>query len=428
MAKCLPRPQAPRTAKETARLAWVVLGLAMACFLVLCILAGYGLWRLRASIIGPQHNNTLEAFASPVFRIRAGEEQSIGVPLGPAVLLHEGETVHIGESASPGEAALLTLWDGSTLQLYARTRIVLRRLEATLYSDQFQDVVLELQAGQTIIGVAQTGQYQQVHFTVLLPGGRVELAPGGTYLVRSEPVPEVAVRRGQAQVWSATSSGTAVIGTGEKVVIQANTPLKVESAHWQLIQNGDFSQVIGGELQHWEFRSDQYGDGGDENAVYSLLQDMVGGRVVPVIELLRKGGTEDLCAAILSQQTEVDLSPYHLVQLDLDLHLKYQGLPGGGPGGENYPFAVRIRYQDAEGRSRQYLYGFYYYTSEGYKTTPQSGEAYVFPNYRWEHVTLQLLDLRPQPVLLNSIELLASGQDYRSWVANVSLIATLNND
>jgi hypothetical protein len=400
----------------------------MACFLILCTLAGYGLWRLRASIIGPQDNNYLEAFASPVFRIRAGEEQSIGVPLGPAVLLHEGETVHVGESAPPGEAALLTLWDGSTLQLYAGTRVTLRRLEATMYSDQFQDVVLELVAGQTLLGVAQTGQYQQVHFAVLLPGGRIELAPGGTYLVRAEPVPEVAVRRGQAQVWSVTSPGTVVIGAGEKVVIQTNTPLTVESAQWQLIQNGDFSQVGGGELQHWVFRSDQYGDGGNENAIYNLLQDMVSGQVVPVVELLRKGGTEDLCAAILAQQIEADLSPYSLVQLDLDLHLKYQGLPGGGPRGEDYPFAVRIRYQDAEGRSRQYLYGFYYYASEGYKTTPQSGEAQLFPNYRWEHVTLQLLDLRPQPVLLNSIELLASGQDYRSWVANVSLVATLNSN
>jgi hypothetical protein len=428
MAECLPQTPVSRTPEQTARLAWVILGLAMACCLVLCGLVVYGLWQLRASIVGPQSQNTLEAFTSPVFRIRAGEEQSIGVPLGQAIFLNAGETVYIGESAPPGEAALLTLWDGSTLQLYAGTRVTLQRLEATLYSDQFQDVVLELVSGQVLLGVAQTGQYRQVNFAVLIPGGRVELDPGGTYLVRSDPVPEIAVRRGQAKVGSTTTPGTVVVDAGQKAVIRSGSPLTAEPAEWQLLQNGDFAQAVGGELLGWVFRSDQYGDGGDENAVYNLLQDMVGGQVVPVVELLRKGGTEDLCAAILSQEIEADLSPYEQVQLDLDLNLKYQGLPGGGLGGEDYPFAVRIRYQDAEGRNRQYLYGFYYYTSGRYRTTPVSGEAQLLPNYRWTHVSLQLLDIRPQLALLNGIDLLASGQDYRSWVANVSLSAILNQD
>jgi len=423
-----PPPQPSRTPAQTARLARTILGLAMACFLALCGLVGYGLWQLRAAIVGPQPANTLEAFASPVFRIRASEAQSIGVPVGEAILLGQGETVYVGEHTPPGEAALLTLWDGSTLQLYAGTRLVLQRLEATLYSDRFQHVTLELVAGQVLLGVAQTGQYQQVDFAVMVPGGQVELDPGGTYLLRAGPTPEVAVRRGRARAWGHAVPGTVIVTTGQKAAIRTSASPAVEPARWQLLENGGFSQLVGNELQSWVFRSDQAGDGGEENAVYSLLQDMVGGQVVPVVELLRKGGTEDLCTAILSQQVEADLSPYAHAQLDLDLNLKYQGLPGGGPSGQDYPFAVRIHYQDAEGRSRQYTYAFFYYTSEGNKTTPLNGEALLFPNYRWEHVTLQLLDIRPQPVLLNGIDLLASGQDYRSWVANVSLVATLGEE
>lgn len=413
-----------RGPEATARLAWTILGAALLCFLVLCGLVGYGLWRLRASAVGPQQGSTIEAFASPVYRIYAGKVEAIEVPLHRAVPLQEGETVRVGQSAPPGTDALVTLWEGSTLQLYAGTRVSLVRLQATSYSDQFQDVVLELEAGQTLLGVAQVGRYQRVQFDVLLPGARVELDPGGTYLLRADPRPEVAVRRGQARLQTTAAGTSTLIAAGQKVTVWPGRPLEVEPARWQLLENGDFSQ----EDQGWSFRSDQYGDGGDVNAVYRRIQEMVGDQVVWAIELERMGGLEDLCAAILSQEVKEDLSPYRSVRLDFDLNLRDQGLKGGGPRGEDYPFAVRIRYQDAEGRSRQYLYGFYFVTGAGAKTTPDNGEARKFPHYRWEHVSLDLLALQPRPVLLNGVDLMASGQDYRSWVANVSLTAALTDD
>jgi len=214
------------------------------------------------------------------------------------------------------------------------------------------------------------------------------------------------------------------LAAGQKVVVSTDTPLTAEPARWQLLENGSFDQGIKG----WAWRYDQYGDNNSENAVYHLIQEMVDDQVVWAVELLRKGGTEDLCAAILSQEIEEDLSPYQSVWLDFDLNLKYQGLPGGGPRGEDYPFAVRIRYLDADGRSRQYLYGFYYYTSANNKITPNSGESIEVSNYRWEPIRLDLLAISPSLVRLSGIDLLASGQDYRSWFANVSLVATLANE
>jgi hypothetical protein len=416
-----------RSAEQTARVAWTVLGLATLFCLALCGLVGYGLWRLRSSLVGPQAGNTLEAYESPVFRIYAGEVQPVEVPVQQAIPLREGETVRVGESAPPGPDALVTLWESSTLQLFAGTRVSLERLQATIYSDQSQDVVLELSAGQVLLGVTQIGRYEQAHFVVSLPGARAELAPGGTYLLRAGPVTEVAVRHGEARVSSSSAPSTVVLTTGQKAALQAGL-LSVEPAHWQLLQNGDFSQQTDGRLKDWTFRPDNYGSSSSVNATYRVIEEAVDDHVAQVIELERKGSLVDRGAAILFQDTGVDISAYTSVRLDLDVNLKRQSPPGGGAFGVDYPFAVRISYQDADGRNRQYLYGFYYYTSEGNQTTLEDGEAKQILHSAWEHESLELLNMPVPPVLLTKIELLGSGQDYRSWVANVSLTANLTND
>lgn len=418
------RPIPPtRSPQATARLAWLILTLSAACFLTLCTLIGYGLWHLRASVAGAQEGNTLEAYVSAVSLIYAGEVRPIAVPPGKTALLHEGETVQVERSAPAGTAALVTLWDGSTLQLYAGTRVTFRRLQATLYSERLREVVLEVPAGRLLLGVARTGTYQEVHFTVQTPAAIVELEPGGNYLLRAGPETEVAIRLGEARLRVASDQPPLRIAAGEKARIVAGKPPQVESAQWQLLRNGDFAQG----LAYWNFRSEQTADGGTVEATYILDQQRIGEEWAWTVGLSRKGGTEDRCLAILSQRIGEDLSPYPSVRLELDLRIDYQSQPGGGPLGIDYPFNVAIRYHDAQGDSQQYIYGFYDHTERGAKTDfpGTEGEAHLVPHYRWTHISLELLDLQPRPVFLDGIDLFASGNDYKSWVANVSLIARL---
>ncbi len=418
------RPIPPtRSPQATARLAWLILTLSTACFLILCTLLGYGLWHLRASVTGPQGGNTLEAYTSAVSLIYAGEVRPVAVPLGKAVPLHEGETVQVEQRAPAGTAALMTLWEGSTLQLYAGTRVTLRRLQATLYSERLREVVLEVPAGRLFLGVARTGTYQEVRFVVQTPAVLVELVPGGNYLLRAGPETEVAVRLGEARLWVALDQPPVRIASGEKALVTAGTPPQVEAAQWQLLRNGDFAQG----LAYWNFRSEQTADGGTVEATYLLDQQRIGEDWVWTLGLRRKGGTEDRCLAILSQKIGEDLSPYLSVRLELDLRINYQSQPGGGPLGVDYPFNVAIRYHDAQGDSRQYIYGFYDHTERGAKTDfpGTEGEAHLVPHYRWTHISLELLDLQPRPVFLDGIDLFASGNDYESWIANVSLIARI---
>lgn len=409
-----------RTLQQTSRLAWLILSLAMVCFLLLCLLVGYGLWQFRGTIRGPQGNNTLEAYNASVFRIYAGETQLVAVPEGQPVPLHEGETVHIAERAPAGASALVTFWDGSTVQLYAGTRLVIERAQATLYSDQAKDVVLQMPSGQVLLGVAQAGRYRETRFSVRTPQAEMEFAAGGTYLVRAGQRTEVAVRRGQVRIATAGESAPVVVPAGHKAVLAANGRPLVEAARWELLHNGDFALGLDG----WTFRSEQTEDGGVVDARYRLEQQTIEGQTAWVVGLERRGGLTDRCLAVLSQPLAVDVSPYHSLRLDLDLKINYQSLPGGGVLGIDYPFNVRIHYRDAEGESREYIYGFYDHTDEGYKVKfPAGGETRQVAHYRWEHISLELLDLRPRPVLLTGIDLLASGNDYLSWVGNVSLTA-----
>ncbi len=419
------RPIPPsRTPQATARLAWFILSLSTACFFILCTLLGYGLWHLRASVAGAQGGNTLEAYAGGVSLIYAGEVRPIVVPVGEVVPLHEGETIQVEQGAPAGTAALATLWEGSTLQLYAGTRLTLRRLQATLYSERLREVVLEVPAGRLLLGVARTGPYQEVRFIVQTPVALVELEPGGNYLLRAGPETEVAVRLGEARLRVAPEQAPVRIVAGEKARAAAGSPPQVEAAQWQLLRNGDFAQG----LAYWNFRSEQTADGGTVGAVYLLDQQRVGENWVWTLGLARRGGTEDRCLAILSQKIGEDLSPYRSVRLELDLRIDYQSQPGGGPLGVDYPFNVGIRYRDAQGDLQQYTYGFYDHTERGAKANfPGSeGETYLVPHYRWTHISLELLDMWPRPVFLDEIDLFASGNDYESWVANVSLIARID--
>jgi hypothetical protein len=197
------RQMAPSRSREaTARLAWIVLGIACIGSFLLCGLIGYGIWHFWANAMAPQSGSTLEAFAGPVSLIRAGEAQLITVPLAQFVPLHEGETVQVEPSAPPGAAALVTLWDGSTLQLYPGTRVSFARLRATRYTARQQEVRIGVATGVLLVGISPLRLYEEVSFALDLGQALVQLEPGGSYLVHQGLVPEIAVRSGSAWIVS----------------------------------------------------------------------------------------------------------------------------------------------------------------------------------------------------------------------------------
>ncbi len=410
-----------RTPQATARLAWRILTAASVCFLLLCALVGYGLWRFRASIMGPRTGSTLRAETNSVSQIHAGEVQAIAIPRQQPIPLREGETVQVGAGSPAGVNAYVTLWDGSTLQLFADTRITFTRLHSTLYSPASKDILLDMPAGQMLVGAALPGEYQQVDFAVRISDQvLITLEPGGSYLVRAGKRNEVAVRRGQAYV-AIEQASPIVVDRGQKASLQPRGVL-VEPARWQLAQNGDFAQGLTG----WNPRLVTADDRNAVPATISVQEQRSAEFTGWMIELEHEG-TEDLAQAILSQEINEDVDPYRSLLLQFDLQIREASLAGGGETGQIYPLNVRIRYRDAEGKDRTYIYAFYDHTAPGFKTefpTRGEGKTTLVPHYRWWPVSLELTD-DLKPLFLTGIDLFSSGNYYRVWVANISLTASL---
>lgn len=411
-----------RSPAATTRLAWSVLAMAGLAFLLLCGLLSYGFWNFVAYAMVPQQGNVLEAYHSPVSLIHAGEVLPIAVPLRKPLPLLEGETVRVADTAPPGAVALVTLWDGSTLQLFSGAEVRFERLRATRYSDRRQEVRLELLRGEVMLGIARLQQYQQVDLALQLDGATMYPEPGGTYWLRQGDSIEIAVRKGRARVSPAVEGDSLLIGAGQKAMWREGG-FVVEAAVWELLQNGDFEQGLSG----WSFRAVQASPQGAADARQRLEQYQIEGELCWAVGLERKGDTQHVGQGILSQVVEQDLSPYRSVRLEFDLRLNYQSaLSGEDPLAMDYPFIVRLNYQDEQGKDRQYIQAFYYRPqNDGEPELPSGvvGEVVEFPHYHWKHVSIELLGIEPRPILLNSVDLLASGLEYLSWVSNVSLLA-----
>lgn len=417
----------PRTPEATARLAWLVLGVATCCFCALCALVGYGLWQYRANKMGPQGGNYLEVFAGPVSLIGAVDVRPVTISQGQRVPLQEGETVVVGKGTPPGVAALVMLWDGSTLQLSAGTRVTFSHLRVTRYSSRRQEVVMEVSQGRVLLGVSPLQRYQQTDFFLSVAGVRVQLEPGGTYLLRIGDGAEVAVRAGRAQALPRSDGIPVSLEAGQKVLIRPDQSVAVEAARWELLRNGDFAQGTADcqAIDGWTFRL-QAGRTDTVPPVCRRVEQQIDAQPVWAVLLERSGANRDRVVAtgILFQEMAEEVSFYQSVRLEFDLRIDYQSLPGGGDLGIYYPFAVRIHYRDARGNGQRYTYGFYYRTEPGYLTEMEDGEAILFRHdypVRWQHFSLDLQKL--EPTVLTGIELVASGHDYTSFVANVALVA-----
>ena len=91
----------------------------------------------------------------------------------------------------------------------------------------------------------------------------------------------------------------------------------------------------------------------------------------------------------------------------------------GGDLGSEFPILVRINYYDPSGTIQNRVWGFYVVPpATGVKPTNgtqvKAGEWFPF--------SVELRDLVPQPVRLESIDIYASGHGYRARITNVAIV------
>jgi hypothetical protein len=406
-----------RAERRIQTIAWVTILLSFAAFLGLCAAVGAGgwwYWTHAEERLGA----TLELTGGDAVFVRSVTD-SDWRQAGDQSHLKEGDSVRTSNQSG----ALITLFDGSTVQLFANTEVNFEQLRSTRYIARSKTVLVLQRSGSTRIGVAPLGEFSRFSFQVETPEPQALASlreAGGSYRVEvtntaSDSLARFESRRGVALV---TALGKTVnLAAEEKSIVWKNeAPTAPSSTLREFVRNGDFSDGI----KQWVETKDQGGDGGTVDGEVAIVDDSLDDRPVKAAQLSREGNTTDHAEAGLHQNINAEVIDFsNTLILTARVKLLNQSLSGGGVLSSEYPLIIKVTYRDADGNDTQWFQGFYYQNRENNPTR----DGQQVQQAVWEEYQMDLRTLRPQPYLIKSIDIYAAGHDFNSLVTDVSLVA-----
>ncbi len=319
-------------------------------------------------------------------------------------VLEEGDNLR----TTGNSQAVLWFFDGSNIRLWPNSEISIQRLRTTRYNDNYSAVDLYLAKGHARVEVGMPMAKDQ-RFTLGTPHGPVLLREGSYTVEVSSAGTEVIARVGSARVGEPRQA--LEIKQSERASLRAGeAPEGPLSAVRNLVRNGDFSQGLEG----WVVTEDA-----EEEVMGTTAVEGQGGRAAVMFR--RQGGTKH-GESRLFQAINRDVSDLQSLHLSFDFNVSEQSLSGGGWQGSEYPLMVRIKYRDVYDSEALIVRGFYCQNTEKHPT-PNGKEV---PRGQWQSFTLDLFDqsaVKPRPAHLISIEVVGSGWDYESRLANLRLAA-----
>lgn len=394
------------------RIAWLVLSFAFVTFIAFCGVTGAAAYFYRTTATEARSVSLELIGGDSVFVRKAGYTD--WRQASSDMSLEEGDSVRTGQSSR----ALITLFDSSTVLLSRNSEVSLDVLETSRYISREKRIRFSQVQGSSRVGVATLDDYSRSFFEVATVHATVTLnQPGGSYSIEvepkaDEPFTRVEARRGVAYVTG--SAGGVTVGEEQKTIVKADgMPEAPSSAQRELLANGVFTK----DLSHWREIREQGGDGGEVDGQVSLTTVDFNGKRTKAVELRRIGGNFDYASSGIYQEVNADVVDFVNLRLTLDAKIIYQSLSGGGSQSSEYPLMVRIRYLDSSGSIAEWYRGFYYQNEDG---NPTSDGQLVQQNV-WQKLTMDLRSMYPTAVYINSIDVFASGHDYDTIVANISL-------
>jgi hypothetical protein len=397
-------PVAMDVRRRPETLAWLTILSAFSVFVFLCGGTLYGIRWYR--------QNATQSYDAKMESVTGGTiaAQTNGNPgwivLETDVPLHENDSV---KSDRTGEA-LLTLFDGSTIQLLPDSEVQFNQLKISAFAPKRNYITVQLKRGKAVVNVAKPAE-ASTEFYVNLPQGRAYLLDGSYSLVADDTTSLVKVReRGRALV---TNAGKTVDAKERERVELTAAPPEAKPASVDLIKNGDFPD----ELNGWTTELDTFCSETSPSPAQITPASEDG---VPSVHFLRSNAQGVPCEVMIHQDMNEDVSEYWTLKLSVEAKLEYQSLSGGGSLGSEYPLMVRVRYRTIGGAEKQEVRGFYY----GTPVNSRTDNGIQLPEDSWQTYNYDLnfmtLPLRPRQIL--SVEIVASGHDYESYVRRVSLI------
>ncbi len=408
------------------RLAWTVLIVAFALFLMLAVALPFGTRTLLVNSTRRQHANIVLA-AGSVYVTRP----SVGVPealFGAMENLSPGARFET-ENASRAALSFAPPDNHSTLgtvQLYGDTEATLLELNTPRFqfSKRPHRIAVMLSRGRLRASVA-LGVERPVAMIVHTPQAKITLERPGSYSVEvraNEAL--VSVRTGVATV-SAQGKSTLLTRDERTTVSRGSAPAGVLRGERNLIENGSFSAPLTNGWTTFQNRQDA-----DESAgeVEVKVQQ---GRAA--LHFNRRGMS--WAEVGIRQELGLDVRDYQELRLHLATWLAFQNLRNCGSLGSECPLMVRLEYQDAAGNGHEWLQGFFYLGSDSGSIptrcvtcgTP-TGNHLEIPLGRWhlyDSPNLMSLfgDTGSPPAIINAISFYASGHNFESYLTEVELQA-----
>jgi hypothetical protein len=275
-----------------------------------------------------------------------------------------------------------------------------------------------------------------VQVDVMTRGASIEARqPGTSFRVLVLPADQESP--GRVDVSVLNGADVSVQGGGQRVTVAngQQTVVSVGAApsaptvkQRELVDNGDFrlGATVGDQLPtHWTKEQDDGGDGAGVRATEGIVPETIRGQPTNALHITRTGGNVDSdLLGIRQTLTFSELDEFDSVVLSADMKIVSHSLSAGGERGSEYPLIFLVRYVDAQNDPVETARAFYVQNDDGNRTdngivqgTQIKGNTWT-DTFHWD-----LKQIYPVPYKLVSIQVYASGHDYDTYVANISIVA-----
>jgi hypothetical protein len=184
------------------------------------------------------------------------------------------------------------------------------------------------------------------------------------------------------------------------------------------MRNGSFEHGLAG----WQEIHDSAGAGfATVSGEILLVNEEIEGQSTTVVELRRDPPAQPMAQTGIRQSIGKTLRVYAGLQLGFDVRIDMQDPAGAGSEDRDFPLVVVLQYIDLAGEARLWSRGYYIVPSEE-REVPHALGTQLRAGV-WEHMVIDLRNLTPLPRQITSVVLYASGNGYRTRIANVSLTA-----
>lgn len=411
--------------KNPARVAWAVL---LVSFITFCLLVVSIPLAVRWFVL---HGQVQE---SALLRVTSGTVLLLPDADGEPVAVVDSRAVEAGTLIRTDQRSQGTLifhaaagngaGDGpeiATVQIYPSAQVLLANTSRPRFaaSSDPARVAVEVSGGRARIytadatGATPNGQ----EFTVITPHATVNLSPGSYAVQVSADQTQIATRFGQATVEANGQQVVVPEGTSTSV-LPGQAPGEPSFASENLIANGDFQQPLG--PPHWLITKYP----ADDPTAGQVETTVVSGRTAARFSRVNQPPTHTEVG--ITQVLDRSVHDYESLNLQVDVLLRWQSLPGAGEQSSEFPLMLRLDYEDIYGNHQFWTHGFYYqdppaqWVVTGGEKIPQNT---WFPFESGNLFERLKLDGLPPPAKINYLKLYASGHNYDSLVSEVGLVA-----